>query len=95
MPAYGVALVTITDPGKYQEYQKLAGPAVTKYGGKVIAKGAVESVNEGKGPYSRVMVVEFATVEAAKAFYASPEYLEAREKRIGAADFNMLIVDGS
>ena len=95
MPAYGVALVTVTDPGKYQEYQKLAGPAATKYGGKVVAKGVVESVNEGKGPYQRVMIVEFATVEAAKTFYGSPEYRAAREKRIGAADFNMLIVDGS
>ena len=95
MPAYGVALVTVTDANKYQEYQKLAGPALTKYGGKAIVRGVVESVNEGKGPYSRVMVVEFATVEAAKAFYASPEYLEARQKRMGAADFNMLIVDGS
>ena len=95
MPAYGVALVTVTDPAKYQEYQKLAGPAATKYGGKVVAKGVVESVNEGKGPYQRVMVVEFATVEAAKAFYSSPEYLAAREKRIGAADFNMLIVQGA
>jgi len=95
MPAYGLALVTVTDPDKYQEYQKLAGPAVTKYGGKVVVRGTVESVNEGKGPYSRVMVVEFENVEAAKAFYASPEYVEARAKRIGAADFNMLIVDGS
>ena len=95
MPAYGVALVTVTDPGKYQEYQKLAGPAAAKFGGKVVVRGVVESVNEGKGPYQRVMVVEFETVEAAKAFYASPEYLAAREKRIGAADFNMLIVDGS
>jgi uncharacterized protein (DUF1330 family) len=95
MPAYGVALVTINDPAKYQEYQKLAGPAATKYGGKVVAKGVVESVIEGKGPHQRVMVVEFATVEAAKAFYASPEYVAAREKRIGASDFNMLIVDGS
>ena len=95
MPAYGVALVNITDPAKYQEYQKLAGPAATKFGGKVVVKGVVEAVIEGKGPHQRVMVVEFATVEAAKAFYASPEYVTARAKRIGAADFNMLIVDGS
>ena len=95
MPAYGVALVNITDPAKYQEYQKLAGPAATKFGGKVVVKGVVESVNEGKGPYSRVAVVEFPTVEAAKAFYASPEYLEAKAKRKDAADFNMLIVEGA
>ena len=95
MPAYGIALVTITDPAKYQEYAKLAGIATAKFGGKFIVRGVVESVNEGKGPYSRVAVVEFPTVEAAKACYASPEYLEAKAKRKDAADFNMLIVEGA
>jgi uncharacterized protein (DUF1330 family) len=34
VPAYVVALVNITDPLKYQEYAKLAGPATAKYGGR-------------------------------------------------------------
>ncbi len=95
MPAYGIALVDVTDPAKYQEYSKLAGPATAKYGGKFLARGAVDSIIEGKAPYNRVVVVEFPTVEAAKAFYASPEYGEARARRKDAADFNMLIVQGA
>jgi len=95
MPAYGIALVNITDPEKYQEYAKLAGPATAKYGGKFVARGVVDSVIEGQGPYSRVAVVEFPTLEAAKTFYNSPEYAEAKAKRKDAADFNMLIVEGS
>jgi uncharacterized protein (DUF1330 family) len=95
MPAYAIALVSITDAGKYQEYSKLAGPVTAKYGGKFVARGVVDSVIEGKLPYTRAVVVEFPTVEAAKAFYASPEYEEARAKRKDAADFNMLIVQGT
>jgi uncharacterized protein (DUF1330 family) len=95
MPAYGMAIVNVTDPAKYQEYSKLAGPATTKYGGKFVVRGVVESVSEGAAPYNRVVVVEFPTVDAAKAFYASPEYAEARAKRKDAADFNLLIVEGN
>ncbi len=95
MPAYGIAVVNVTDPAKYQEYAKLAGPATAKYGGKFVARGAVESVIEGKLPCNRVVVVEFPSIEAAKKFYASPEYAEARAHRIGAADFNMFIVQGN
>ena len=95
MPAYAIAVVNVTDPAKYQEYSKLAGPATAKYGGKFVARGAVESVVEGTLPCNRVVVVEFPSAEAAKKFYASPEYAEARKKRIGAADFNMIIVEGS
>lgn len=94
MPAYAIAMVNVTDPAMYQEYARLAGPATAAYGGRFVARGTVDSVVEGKGPYNRMVVVEFPSVEAAKKFYASPEYAEARAKRIGGADFNMLIVDG-
>ena len=49
---------------------------------------------EGDVPFARVVIVEFPTMEQAKAFYNSPEYQEARSHRLGAADFNMVIVDG-
>ena len=41
------------------------------------------------------MVVKFDSVEQAKAMYDSPEYQAAKEKRIGAADFNMIVVEGN
>ena len=41
------------------------------------------------------MVLEFENYEKAKTFYDSPEYLAAREQRRGAAEFNLLIVDGA
>jgi uncharacterized protein (DUF1330 family) len=38
--------------------------------------------------------VEFPSREAAKAFYNSVEYTEAKEKREGAAEFSMIVVEG-
>lgn len=94
MPAYAVSLVNVTNADQYPEYAKRAGPAVAKHGGRFLARGGAKAIMEGDVPFARVVVVEFPTMEQAKAFYNSPEYQEARSHRLGAADFNMVIVDG-
>ena len=40
-------------------------------------------------------MVKFDSVDSAKAMYNSPEYQAARKKREGAADFNMIVVEGN
>jgi uncharacterized protein (DUF1330 family) len=94
MPAYIIANMTVTKPEAYEGYRALAAPAVAKHGGRFLVRGGKNEVLEGAFPASRVVVVEFETYEKARAFYDSPEYRAAREKRIGAADFNMLVVEG-
>ena len=51
-------------------------------------------VLEGDGAPGRVVVLEFPSAQAARAFYDSPEYLAAREARAGAARMTMLLVEG-
>ena len=94
MPAYIVAMVTITDPDAYKEYAALAGPATAKYGGKFLARGGKIDVLEGKFDHTRLVISEFESIEQAKKFYHSPEYQEARQKRLVAADFNMVVTEG-
>ena len=94
MPAYVLATINVTDPQKYQEYAKLAGPATDKYGGKFLVRGGAKHTLEGDIPFQRIVINQFDSVEAAKRFYHSVEYQAAREKRLGAADFNMVIVEG-
>lgn len=95
MPAYIIAQINVTNPDKYQEYARLAGPANAKYGGRFLVRGGAKTVLEGSIPYSRIVVTEFPDVEAAKRFYHSVEYQAAREKRLGAADFHMMVVEGA
>ena len=95
MPAYIIALVNITNSEKYQEYAKRAGPAGAKYGGRFVVRGGAKTPLEGGIPFQRIVVNEFKDVETAKKFYHSPEYQEARKFRLGAADFNMVIVEGA
>ena len=95
MPAYIIAVVTVTKPDIYERYRALAGAAVAKHGGRFLARGGRYEVLEGGFPGKRVVILEFESFEKAKTFYDSPEYLAAREQRRGAADFNLLIVDGA
>ena len=95
MPAYIIAQINITNPEKYQEYAKLAGPAGAKYGGRFLVRGGAKTTLEGDIPYQRIVINEFPDVETAKKFYNSVEYQAAKAKRLGAADFNMVIVEGA
>jgi uncharacterized protein (DUF1330 family) len=95
MPAYIIATINVTHPEKYQEYAKLAGPASQKHGGRFLVRGGKKTALEGDIPFQRIVVSEFADVEAAKKFYHSVEYQAARQKRLGAADFHMIVVEGA
>lgn len=95
MPAYIIAMINIKDPAKYQEYAKRAGPANAKHGSRFLVRGGKKHALEGSIPFERIVVSEFPDVESARKFYDSPEYQEARKHRLGAADFNMVIVEGA
>jgi uncharacterized protein (DUF1330 family) len=94
MSAYVIASVEVTNPEKYEGYKVLSGPAVAAAGGKFVVRGGAIEVLEGAWPRKRLVVIEFASMQAARAFYESALYEEARHARAGAADFNMIIVDG-
>jgi uncharacterized protein (DUF1330 family) len=95
MPAYLVVTITVTSPGQFEHYRALAGPAVAQYGGKYLVRGGARTVLEGKFGGNRLVVLEFPSSEMARTFYDSPEYQAAREKRVGAADFDMVLAEGA
>jgi uncharacterized protein (DUF1330 family) len=51
-------------------------------------------VLEGDWQPKRLVLLEFPDLEAAKHFYESPEYQEAKRLREGAAGFNMVAIEG-
>jgi uncharacterized protein (DUF1330 family) len=94
MVAYVIASVEVTDPAKYEDYKKLTPGAIAKHGGKFIVRGGQTAVLEGGWAPGRIVVIEFASLDAAKRFYDSPEYGAARRARAGAATMQMLAVEG-
>lgn len=94
MTAYVIADVKVTDTAAYETYKALTPNAISKNGGRFLSRGGETAVMEGGWLPNRVVILEFPDMAAARAFYDSPEYREAREARRNAADFNMIIVDG-
>lgn len=94
MAAYLIAMVSVHDKDKYQRYMALASQASEEHGGKYLVRGGDKDVTEGGFPGDRVVVVEFESREKAHELYNSATYQAGKKEREGAADFNMMIVEG-
>ncbi|MEX0503546.1 DUF1330 domain-containing protein [Alphaproteobacteria bacterium LSUCC0719] len=90
---YLVANIRVTDQEKFQEFSGMAGPAIKKYGGKVLARGPVADRLEGDVS-GIVMMIEFESKDAANRFYFSEEYQAAKAVRDECSDTDLMIAEG-
>lgn len=95
MPAYIIVEIDILDPTGYEEYKKLAGATVEKYGGKYHVRGGKTEVLEGDWKPKRIVVLEFESMQRAKEWLNSEEYREPRKMRHRTAKTNMIAVEGA
>jgi uncharacterized protein (DUF1330 family) len=92
--AYVVVDVERTDLERAARYSELSGPSVERHGGRFLARGgAIRVLEDGWHP-ERLVVIEFASAEAARAWYDSEDYRAARAVRKGAGTWRMVVVDG-
>jgi uncharacterized protein (DUF1330 family) len=92
--AYWISIYReITDEAKVAAYAELAGPALTGAGGTFIARGLPEQTYEA-GSSTRTVLIEFDSVEQARAAHESPAYQEALAALDGGAVRDMRIVPG-
>jgi uncharacterized protein (DUF1330 family) len=94
MTAYVIVDIEVTDLAGYGEYKQLAPVAVKLYGGKYIARGGTNETLEGDWKANRLVILEFESMEKAKAWLNSPEYAPARTLRHKYARTNMVVVEG-
>jgi uncharacterized protein (DUF1330 family) len=94
MPAYLLVDGEVIDPTRYENYKKLAPPAIAKHGGRYLVRGGATQQLEGDWQPKRIVVLEFPDADAARRFYDSPEYRAARAERAGAARMNIILVEG-
>ena len=91
--AYWIAFYhSISDPEAMKKYAELARPAVESAGGRLIARGMPSQVYEA-GKEQRVVMIEFDSVDQAKAAHSSPAYKEALDAMGNAAVRDMRIVE--
>jgi uncharacterized protein (DUF1330 family) len=92
--AYVIAMVDIRDAVRYEDYRKTVLPTITAYGGRFIARGGRTEVLEGDWPAQRLVIVEFPSVDRAKAWWSSPEYAEPKALRQATSKGTLVVIEG-
>jgi uncharacterized protein (DUF1330 family) len=95
MAGYVIAEVEVHDPQIYDKYRAQVPATLAKYGGKFLVRGGPTQTMEGGWNAKRIVVLEFASAEAARRWYESPEYTEIVKLRHQASTGKMIIVEGA
>jgi uncharacterized protein (DUF1330 family) len=91
--AYWIARIDVTNMEPYKLYAAGSTDAITKHGGRFLARGGRHEALQGKAR-GRNVVIEFPNYEAALACWNSPEYKAAKGHRDGNADAEFVLVEG-
>ncbi|KFB08451.1 DUF1330 domain-containing protein [Nitratireductor basaltis] len=91
--AYWIARVDVRNAERYKDYVATAKPAFERHGARFVIRGGAYEVMEGSGR-NRNVVIEFPSLEAAHACYASPEYQAAKAIRSEVAEADLIIMEG-
>jgi uncharacterized protein (DUF1330 family) len=90
--AYIVASINVTDPDGYERYKNASVNVTKQAGGRLLVSGGRTEAIEGTF-HNRIVVIEFESVEAARA--AAAGYLALRHTRgTSAPDYDSVIVEG-
>jgi uncharacterized protein (DUF1330 family) len=92
MPAYWIGRAQMRDLAGYQRYGALVRQASAIYPNQVLARAGRYQVLEGPDDFDRYVLLRFPSMEAARAFYHSPEYQQALAIRQAASGRTELVI---
>ncbi|HEY2380093.1 MAG TPA: DUF1330 domain-containing protein [Terriglobia bacterium] len=95
MPGYVIVDLEVLDPEKYEIYKTMVPATVVKYGGRFLVRGGKVETLEGDWSPKRLVILEFPSVELAKAWSDSVEYAPAKALRHQSARSSMILAEGS
>ncbi|HZT40814.1 MAG TPA: DUF1330 domain-containing protein [Chthonomonadaceae bacterium] len=95
MAAYIIVDVQITDPEAYERYKAAVPETIAAYGGRFLVRGGRAETLEGDWESGRLVVLEFESVEKAKAWWSSQEYAAPKQIRQSASVTRMILVEGT
>jgi uncharacterized protein (DUF1330 family) len=95
-PAYVVGEITVKDENGYKnEFLPATQPIIAKLGGKYVAGGFNKTVSfEGAPPPNRVIIIQFDSMDAAKAWNDNQEQKDSRKIGDKYATFRTFAVEG-
>jgi uncharacterized protein (DUF1330 family) len=93
MAGYLIASYRITNPDAYQAYPPAVMPTLMAHGAEVLVADYQSQPLEGEPP-SVTVVIKFASKEAARAWYDSPEYRKIVGLRTDNSEGVVILADG-
>jgi len=91
---YAIILMDVLDRDTYVDYARRATTIETRYGGMPLVVSDIDEVVEGEWPSERVVILEFPSIEQARAWYRDPEYQELIPLRHKATVSMITFVEG-
>jgi len=90
---YWIVRADVSNPGQYQKYVAANAEPLSRHGARFLVRGGHYECREGQAR-ARNVIVEFPSLEAARACYDDPAYQHAKSFRDGASTFDLIIVEG-
>ena len=94
MPAFVLANITIVDPVRYEDYKRMVPATLVPFGGRFVVRGGETQVLEGDWRPGRLVLLEFPSLERARAWWNSPEYAAARDLRQATSTGTLIVLEG-
>ena len=82
------------DPEVFAAYGPLAAASIAAFGGRYLARTLSPELLEGEAPPLAMAVLEFPSLEQARAWFASDQYQAAARIRRGGAANRFLLIEG-
>ncbi len=97
MPAYMIVTASIKDRDAFiNGYGAAAAKLVAQFGGKYVLRGPGAELLEGNfGDGASMVISEWPDKDAARAFWNSPDYAEAKKLRADIADCQVLLIEAA
>lgn len=94
MTAYIIVDLDLHDAPAYEAYKRDVPALIARHGGEYVVRGGEHEVLEGNWTPRRLVVLRFPSRDAARAFFADPDYAPLKALRQRLADTNAVIVEG-
>jgi uncharacterized protein (DUF1330 family) len=89
-----IANLEVTDSAKFEEYRQKVVPVIEKFGGRYLVRGGELRLLEGNPSLSRLVILEFPTLDAAQKFYDSADYAPILKLRLDSARSEVVLAQG-
>ncbi|MGO9282417.1 MAG: DUF1330 domain-containing protein [Mycobacterium sp.] len=95
MPAYLISICrSVSDRGRPEDYWAHVAPSFEGFDAKPLVAYAPFELLEGDANAKGIVLFEFPSMGVAKRWYESDAYQEVKQRRLGAAEFELILVDG-